>query len=61
MTAGSSMRKWLRARLAETPAAPTISGAVLLRLRLGDRLAFESRSGNKQSADLFYRLEHGQA
>ncbi len=33
-------------------------GAVLLRLRLGERLELESRSGNEQSVDLFYRLEH---
>jgi len=33
-------------------------GAVLLRLRLSDRLEVESRSGNEQSVDLFYRLEH---
>ena len=33
-------------------------GAVLLRLRLTERLEVESRSGNEQSFDLFYRLEH---
>jgi len=33
-------------------------GAVLLRLRLSDKLEVESRSGNEQSVDLFYRLEH---
>jgi len=33
-------------------------GAVLLRLKLSERLEVESRSGNEQSVDLFYRLEH---
>lgn len=33
-------------------------GAVLLRLRLSERLEVESRSGNEQSVDLFYRFEH---
>jgi translocation and assembly module TamB len=33
-------------------------GAVLLRLRVTERLELESRSGNEQSVDLFYRLEH---
>ena len=33
-------------------------GAVLLRLKLSDRVEVESRSGNEQSVDLFYRLEH---
>ena len=33
-------------------------GAVLLRLRLSERLELESRSGIEQSVDLFYRLEH---
>ena len=33
-------------------------GAVLLRLQLTERLEAESRSGNEQSFDLFYRLEH---
>lgn len=33
-------------------------GAVLLRLRLSERLELESRSGNEQSVDLFYRFEH---
>ena len=33
-------------------------GAVLLRLRLSERLELESRSGNEQSADLLYRIEH---
>ncbi|MGB5761674.1 MAG: translocation/assembly module TamB domain-containing protein [Sedimenticolaceae bacterium] len=33
-------------------------GAVLLRLRLSERLEVESRSGNEQSVDLFYRLQH---
>jgi len=33
-------------------------GAVLLRLRLSEQIEVESRSGNEQSVDLFYRLEH---
>ena len=33
-------------------------GAVLLRLRLSDKIDVESRSGIEQSVDLFYRLEH---
>ena len=33
-------------------------GAVLLRLRLHERLELESRSGNEQSVDLFYKIEH---
>ena len=33
-------------------------GAVLLRLRLSKRFELESRSGNEQSVDLLYRLEH---
>jgi translocation and assembly module TamB len=33
-------------------------GAVLLRLRLSDKIDVESRSGIQQSVDLFYRLEH---
>jgi translocation and assembly module TamB len=33
-------------------------GAVLLRMRLTDRLEFESRSGIEQSFDLLYRIEH---
>ena len=33
-------------------------GAVLLRLKLSDSVEVESRSGNEQSVDLFYRLEH---
>ncbi|MCP5417548.1 MAG: translocation/assembly module TamB domain-containing protein [Chromatiaceae bacterium] len=33
-------------------------GAVLLRLKLSEKLELESRSGNEQSVDLFYRLEH---
>jgi len=33
-------------------------GALLLRLRLNDRLDLESRSGAEQSVDLFYRREH---
>ncbi|MCB1800979.1 MAG: translocation/assembly module TamB domain-containing protein [Gammaproteobacteria bacterium] len=33
-------------------------GAVLLRLRLSKRLELESRSGNEQSVDLFYKIEH---
>lgn len=33
-------------------------GAVLLRLKLSERVEVESRSGNEQSVDLFYRLEH---
>jgi translocation and assembly module TamB len=33
-------------------------GAVLLRLRLNERLEVESRSGVEQSVDLFYRYEH---
>jgi len=33
-------------------------GAVLLRLKLSENLEVESRSGNEQSIDLFYRLEH---
>lgn len=33
-------------------------GAVLLRLRLSEQVEVESRSGNEQSVDLFYRLEH---
>lgn len=33
-------------------------GAVLLRLRLSEHLEVESRSGNEQSVDLFYKIEH---
>jgi translocation and assembly module TamB len=33
-------------------------GAVLLRLRLGERVELESRSGGEQSVDLYYRYEH---
>ncbi|MDJ0738177.1 MAG: translocation/assembly module TamB domain-containing protein [Gammaproteobacteria bacterium] len=33
-------------------------GAVLLRLRLSERLEVESRSGSEQSVDLFYKIEH---
>ena len=33
-------------------------GAVLMRLRLREKLTVESRSGNEQSVDLFYRIEH---
>ena len=33
-------------------------GAVLLRMRLTDRLEIESRSGIEQSFDLLYRIEH---
>lgn len=33
-------------------------GAVVLRLRLGEHVEVESRSGNEQSVDLFYRIEH---
>ena len=33
-------------------------GAVLLRMRLTERLEFESRSGIEQSFDLLYRIEH---
>jgi translocation and assembly module TamB len=33
-------------------------GAVLLRLKVTERLEVESRSGDEQSIDLFYRLEH---
>ena len=33
-------------------------GAVLLRLKLSEKLELESRSGSEQSVDLFYRLEH---
>jgi translocation and assembly module TamB len=33
-------------------------GAVLLRLKLSERIEVESRSGNEQSVDLFYRLQH---
>ena len=33
-------------------------GAVLLRLRLTERLDVESRSGVEQSVDLFYRIEY---
>ena len=36
----------------------TPEGAVLLRLKLSERLHVESRSGSEQSVDLFYRLEH---
>ena len=34
------------------------AGAVLLRLRLSDRVEVESRSGDEQSVDLFYKHEH---
>ena len=33
-------------------------GAVLLRLRLSNKIDVESRSGIEQSVDLFYRIEH---
>ena len=33
-------------------------GVVLMRLQLLKRLSVESRSGNEQSVDLFYRIEH---
>jgi translocation and assembly module TamB len=33
-------------------------GAVLMRLKLREKLTLESRSGNEQSVDLFYRIEH---
>ncbi len=33
-------------------------GAILLRLRLSEQLELESRSGNEQSVDLLYRIEH---
>jgi translocation and assembly module TamB len=33
-------------------------GAVLLRLRLSERLEVETKSGIEQSVDLFYRIEH---
>lgn len=33
-------------------------GAVLLRLRLNERVEVESRSGTEQTVDLFYKLEH---
>ena len=33
-------------------------GAVLLRLRLSERVEVESKSGIEQSVDLFYRIEH---
>ena len=32
-------------------------GAVLLRLKLSEHLELESRSGQEQSVDLFYRIE----
>jgi autotransporter translocation and assembly factor TamB len=33
-------------------------GAVLLRVRLSERLEFESRSGVEQTFDLLCRIEH---
>jgi translocation and assembly module TamB len=33
-------------------------GAVLMRLQLREKLTIESRSGNEQSVDLIYRIEH---
>jgi len=33
-------------------------GAILLRLRLSEQLELESRSGNEQSVDLLYKIEH---
>ncbi len=33
-------------------------GAVLMRLKLRENLSVETRSGNEQSVDLFYRIEH---
>jgi translocation and assembly module TamB len=33
-------------------------GAVLMRLKLREKLAVETRSGNEQSVDLYYRIEH---
>lgn len=33
-------------------------GAVLMRLRLREKLTIESRSGNEQAVDLIYRIEH---
>ena len=33
-------------------------GAVLMRLKLREKLTVETRSGNEQSVDLFYRIEH---
>ena len=33
-------------------------GAVLMRLKLREKLTVETRSGNEQSIDLFYRIEH---
>lgn len=33
-------------------------GAVLLRLKLSEKLDLETRSGEQQSIDLFYRIEH---
>jgi len=34
------------------------TGAILLRLKLGKHLELETRSGERQSVDLFYRSEH---